>query len=99
MSDERITVAQLKERIAGNPRAGKVNAFDPAAASLGTDDEAGGAAPTAEEVTLAAARETPKERRHTLISARPEPEWRPYRIYAFGAAATVGILAVFLLLS
>lgn len=49
----------------------KVNAQDPAAAPLGTDDEAAGSGPTAEQVRLARAAE---------VAARPDDETAGRRI-------------------
>jgi hypothetical protein len=59
-------------RIAIDQGHGKVDATDPAAALLGTDDEAGGASNTAAEVRLAASHEirgSDKRQRNTGIGA------------------------------
>ena len=64
------TTEQL--RIAIDQGHGKVDATDPAAAPLGTDDEAGGASNTAAQVRLAAAHEirpSEKRQRNTGIGA------------------------------
>jgi hypothetical protein len=50
--------AQLKADINAGATADKVPGFDPAAAPLGTDEEAGGAGPTAIEVAQARRAET-----------------------------------------
>ena len=47
-------VDQLRAAIDSGKTGDKVAAFDPAAAPLGTDDEAGGAPPSASEVMCAA---------------------------------------------
>ena len=53
----RDNVAQLKDDIDSGRTGDKVGGFDPGAAPLGTDEEAGGAALSAEDVALARAQE------------------------------------------
>ncbi|HEX2560721.1 hypothetical protein [Phenylobacterium sp.] len=54
---EAHNVAQLKDDIDSGRTGDKVGGFDPGAAPLGTDEEAGGASLTSEEVALARAQE------------------------------------------
>jgi hypothetical protein len=53
MTDESATTAQLRHDIDSGRTGSKVNYPDPAAAPLGTDDEAAGTPPSAEAVSLA----------------------------------------------
>lgn len=53
----RDNVAQLKDDIDSGRTGDKVAGFDPSAAPLGTDEEAGGASLTSEDVALARAQE------------------------------------------
>lgn len=55
--EERHNVAQLKDDIDSGRTGDKVAGLDPGAAPLGTDEEAGGASLTSEEVALARAQE------------------------------------------
>ncbi|HUR39722.1 MAG TPA: hypothetical protein VM240_00990 [Verrucomicrobiae bacterium] len=57
------TTAQLRETIDRGRTGSKVNARDPAAAPLGTDDEAAGTPPAPEEVRTAM--------RNEVLSGRP----------------------------
>lgn len=61
-------VARLRDHIDRGGTADKAAASDPAAAPLGTDDEAAGAPPTWEEVALAEAAE-----RHRAVPADHKP--------------------------
>jgi hypothetical protein len=62
MTHESATTAQLRHDIDSGRTGSKVNFPDPAAAPLGTDDEAAGTPPSAESVSLARRQE----------AARPE---------------------------
>jgi hypothetical protein len=53
MTDESATTAQLRHDIDSGRTGSKINFPDPAAAPLGTDDEAAGTPPTTEAVSLA----------------------------------------------
>ena len=69
------TSAQLRHGIASGQAGDKISNIDPAAAPLGTDDEAGGNPPTKEQLALAAAHE---------LQRKPKPplqlEWGPIAI-------------------
>ena len=55
------TASQLRDDIDSGRTHDKVAHADPAAAPLGTDDEAAGAAPTSEQVSMARRQETRRE--------------------------------------
>ena len=80
MSDEPPTSAQLRHGISSGQSGDKISNIDPAAAPLGTDDEAGGNPPTKEQLTLAAAHELQKKPKPPL-----QLEWGPIAIMV-GAA-------------
>jgi hypothetical protein len=66
------TSAQLRHGIASGQAGDKVSNIDPAAAPLGTDDEAGGNPPTQQQLAQAAAHELRKAPKAPL-----EMEWGP----------------------
>ena len=80
MSDEPPTSAQLRHGISSGQSGDKISNIDPAAAPLGTDDEAGGNPPTKEQLTLAVAHELQKKPKPPL-----QLEWGPIAIMV-GAA-------------
>jgi hypothetical protein len=55
------TVEQLRDAIDRGETGDKVRAFDPAAAPLGTDEEAAGTPPSPEQVALAWEQETSRQ--------------------------------------
>ena len=69
------TSAQLRHGIASGQAGDKISNIDPAAAPLGTDDEAGGNPPTKEQLALAAAHELQRKPKPTL-----QIEWGPIAI-------------------
>ncbi|MFC3077881.1 hypothetical protein ACFODL_07265 [Phenylobacterium terrae] len=73
---ERHNPAQLKDDIDSGRTGDKVGGFDPGAAPLGTDEEAGGAAPTADEVALARAQEG-RRGSNTATQNAAEPSLQP----------------------
>jgi hypothetical protein len=77
------TVAQLKADIDSGRTGDKIPVLDPAAAPLGTDDEASGTPPDPAAVTMA--------RRQ---SAAPGPSGEPERSARFGAAWIVVAVAI-----
>jgi hypothetical protein len=90
---ENPNATHLKEGLAGNVAAGKVNIFDPAAAPLGTDDEAAGNPASPEQLQKAALHEAaPQDDREHAISAQVRPGWRPYHIYLVGTLAVLVIV-------
>lgn len=90
---ERSTVSRLRKDIDSGRTGDKVAHSDPAAAPLGTDDEAAGTPPSSETVARARAQEsmdrTPRRRSRTAIS--------PYLIgvLALVAACSLAIAAIF----
>jgi hypothetical protein len=90
---ENPNATHLKEGLAGNIAAGKLNIFDPAAAPLGTDEEAAGNPPTQEQLKTAALHEAaPHGDREHAISAHVRPGWQPYRVYLVGTLAVLIIV-------
>lgn len=92
--------ARLREHIDRGGAADKAAALDPAAAPLGTDDEAAGAPPTREEVAAAEAAEghraTPSDHKRgpaDLQGARLGP-WVLLALVA-GAIAIIAVLIAF----
>jgi hypothetical protein len=82
------TVDQLRSRIDSGLTGEKVAASDPAAAPLGTDAEAGGTPPTAEELALAY-QSSPK------LAHRPPPSGIGlYIMLAVGVSALLIALVV-----
>ena len=69
------TSAQLRHGIASGQAGDKTTNIDPAAAPLGTDDEAGGNTPTKEQLALAAAQELQRQPKPPL-----QLEWGPIAI-------------------
>ncbi len=63
--------AQLRNDIDQGRTGDKVRGFDPAAAPLGTDDEAGGAPPSAAAIAQARVAERRKPRGHNPNAANP----------------------------
>jgi hypothetical protein len=78
------TSAQLRHGIASGQSADKVSNIDPAAAPLGTDDEAGGNPPTQQQLARAAVHE---------LQSTPKPplqvEWAPILVMLGSAALLV----------
>lgn len=71
------TADQLRNDIDQGRTRDKVRAFDPAAAPLGTDDEAAGTPPTAERIAMARQAERSREHRPGF-AADPGDRARPY---------------------
>lgn len=63
--------AQLRYDINQSKTGDKVPGFDPAAAPLGTDDEAAGASPASDSIAQARAAERRKPRGHNPNAANP----------------------------
>ena len=80
------TSAQLRHGIASGQSGDKISNIDPAAAPLGTDDEAGGNPPTQQQLALAATHE---------LQRKPKPplqmEWGPIAVL-IGSAALIATL-------
>jgi len=92
---ENPNAAHLKKGIAGNVAAGKVNIFDPAAAPLGTDEEAAGYLAAPEEMQKAASLEAaPRGDTEHGITANVGPGWRPYHFYLTGILGTPAVMFV-----
>jgi hypothetical protein len=70
MTDESATTAQLRHDIDSGRTGSKINFPDPAAAPLGTDDEAAGTPPSAEAVSLARRQEAARP----ATGARANPD-------------------------
>lgn len=91
--------AQLRDDINSGRTGDKVAGFDPAAAPLGTDDEAGGTPPSAEQI--AHAREV--ETRHAADGRKAnasEPAMTPDGVvsrFPGGLIWTIGLLALLVL--
>lgn len=81
------TTAQLRDDIDSGRTQDKVAHSDPAAAPLGTDDEAAGAPPTAEQVSVARRHEAGRE-------PRPSPMERTQRTPSTGPAGRLVWLIV-----
>ena len=89
MTDERTnanppTTDRLRHDISRGKAGDKVNHPDPAAAPLGTDDEAAGKPPSLEERRMAAAETAP---------SKPSEE-RVFGVAGFYAAIVIAIIAV-----
>ncbi|HYD87023.1 MAG TPA: hypothetical protein VEA80_06090 [Vitreimonas sp.] len=67
------TSAQLRGDIDSGRTGDKAPGLDPAAAPLGTDEEAGGAAPTAAEIAQARALEQRRARGDNAVDPRKTP--------------------------
>ncbi|HEY8573842.1 hypothetical protein [Phenylobacterium sp.] len=70
------TTAQLRDDIQSGRTGDKVAGFDPAAAPLGVDDEAGGVSPTPEQIALAREQET-AGRPNSATTNAATPELQP----------------------
>jgi len=76
------TAERLRADIDSGRTGGKVAASDPAAAPLGTDDEAAGRAPSRDAVRLA--------RHHEVVHPEAQPEDRRFgSVMVYGALVTV----------
>lgn len=82
------TAAQLKEAIDGGAAADKVDFPDLAASPLGTDAEAGGSAPTPEELASAF--------KHEIV-AKPDPA--PEHRTLLAVAVFIAVIAIAIALS
>jgi hypothetical protein len=78
------TSAQLRHGITSGQGGDKVSNIDPAAAPLGTDDEAGGNPPTQQQLVQAAAHELQRKPKAPL-----QVEWGPIAIMVGSAALLV----------
>jgi hypothetical protein len=85
MTDESATTAQLRHDIDSGRTGSKVNFPDPAAAPLGTDDEAAGTPPSAEAVSISRRQEAARPQ----TGARANPDGLDV-----GAVIYAGILGV-----
>ncbi|WP_157089246.1 hypothetical protein [Oceanibaculum pacificum] len=88
------TAEQLRHRIDKGATGDKVPAHDPAAAPLGTDDEAAGAPPTKEELQ-AAHRDRPTVSERAVIAA-DSPKRPSHMPLLLGAVATLLALLAWL---
>jgi hypothetical protein len=104
-SERGANAAQLKADIDAGRTGDKVGGFDPGAAPLGTDEEAGGAPPSPGEVALAReAERSPRLSSARMNSAEPRlaPDgWSSNRRtsaigFVIGGAAALLLAAVFL---
>ena len=80
------TSAQLRHGIASGQSGDKISNIDPAAAPLGTDDEAGGNPPTQQQLALAATHELQKKPKPPL-----QMEWGPIAVMVGSAALLVAL--------
>ena len=80
------TSAQLRHGIASGQAGDKVSNIDPAAAPLGTDDEAGGNPPTREQLALAATHELQRKPKPPLLL-----EWGPIAIIGGATFLLIGL--------
>lgn len=95
MTGETATAAQLKDDINSGRTGDKVGGFDPAAAPLGTDDEAGGASLSPEALALARRQERASGGDSANANAA-EPRLQPNAAHSPGpriAPALVGLAA------
>lgn len=99
MSDN---AAQAKDAIDSGAAGDKVPGFDPAAAPLGTDEEAGGARPTTQAGALGAAHHaTPPNASHPPLAPNGDKPRSPIAgpvAIGVGAAAALGVV-LFLVLA
>ncbi|MGE3916843.1 MAG: hypothetical protein AB7F78_14220 [Hyphomicrobiaceae bacterium] len=88
----RPTASQLRSTIDRGAARDKVASLDPAAAPLGTDDEAAGAPPTPEQVEMAMRHEARRQ------PVEPQGGWGPKAGSGFwiAVAAGAGVLAIML---
>lgn len=89
-------VAHLKQDIAGGATGDKIPMLDPAAAPLGTDDEAAGTPPTWREVAEARAAERATSRGLERPADRGEDRHRLRLIGALLALVALGAAALWL---
>jgi hypothetical protein len=101
--DERPTTAQLRADIDGGRTGDKVGGFDPAAAPLGTDDEAAGTPPSPEVIAQARALEGRRQNTARANAATPDlapagqqsGRWPWIALGLCGALAIAAILILF----
>jgi hypothetical protein len=97
---DRPTAAQLKADIDSGRSGDKIGVFDPGLATLGTDDEAAGRPPSAQEVALARTQEGPERWQAGGRPTGPAHERQNLALYGFVAfialvaVAFVGVLAI-----
>jgi hypothetical protein len=101
--DDDLTAAALRQALAHGQGGDKVNFSDPAAAPLGTDDEAAGTPPTQEQIRMAAAAELGPLRPKAAPQSRRTPADRaghrfPGRLALWLTAMIVAVILVVLML-